>query len=271
MISETDTDNYETFRDCLSELIISKLSHSGEKKRRVKGRKNEIKPVVKPVEDENASDAEELGDFIDVCSTRAVPLQVISLTALQYLASEIFASLPPDLRTISYSTIQNDTGLAEVYSTPLDTTVYDAILDTLPPSVADSLTSYSLLPPTVDMARMLEPVFTAYIISSTTPPPEHSPTTRATECEICEREYLPLTYHHLIPRQMHAKAVKRGWVKEWELQKVAWLCRACHSFVHRIAGNEELAREWHSVEVLMGREDVQAWAKWVGRIRWKKS
>ena len=78
-----------------------------------------------------------------------------------------------------------------------------------------------------------------------------------------------MTYHHLIPRQMHAKAVKRGWAKEWELQKVAWLCRACHSFVHRIASNEELARDWRSVEDLMEREDVQAWAKWVGKVRWK--
>jgi len=70
---------------------------------------------------------------------------------------------------------------------------------------------------------------------------------------------------------MHAKAVKRGWAKEWELQKVAWLCRACHSFVHRIASNEELAKELNSVDKLIERDDVQSWAKWVGRIRWKKT
>jgi hypothetical protein len=50
---------------------------------------------------------------------------------------------------------------------------------------------------------------------------------------------------------------------------VAWLCRACHSFVHRIARNEELARSWYSVELLESREDVQAWVSWVGRVRWK--
>lgn len=77
------------------------------------------------------------------------------------------------------------------------------------------------------------------------------------------------TYHHLIPRQMHAKAVKRGWHKEWELNKVAWLCRACHSYVHKIATNEELARELYSIELLTEREDVQKWANWVGRVRWK--
>ena len=179
--------------------------------------------------------------------------------------------MPNDLRTISYSNVQNDEKLAEKFSTPLDTAVYDQVLDTLSPSVGESLTTYSVLLPAMDLGRLLEPVFTAYITTCTTAPPEHAPTQRATECEICEREHLPLTYHHLIPRQMHAKAVKRGWAKEWELQKVAWLCRACHSFVHRIAGNEELAKELHSVDMLMEREDVQAWAKWIARIRWKKT
>jgi hypothetical protein len=66
---------------------------------------------------------------------------------------------------------------------------------------------------------------------------------------------------------MHAKAVKRGWHGEWELAKVA--CRACHSFVHKVASNEELAREFYSVELLIEREDVVKWAAWVGKIRWK--
>lgn len=93
--------------------------------------------------------------------------------------------------------------------------------------------------------------------------------TRAAACELCERGWVPLTYHHLIPRSVHAKAAKRGWAAEWELNKVAWLCRACHSFVHSVAGNEELAREWASVERLAEREDVQRWVKWVSRVRWK--
>jgi hypothetical protein len=39
--------------------------------------------------------------------------------------------------------------------------------------------------------------------------------------------------------------------------------------VHRVAGHEELAREWHSVEKLASREDVKAFVEWVGRVRWK--
>lgn len=80
---------------------------------------------------------------------------------------------------------------------------------------------------------------------------------------------MPLTYHHLIPRSTHEKVVKRGWHEGWRLNAVAWLCRACHSFVHGIGSNEELAREWWSVELLVGREDVQRWRAWVGRVRWR--
>jgi len=65
MIPEEEVANYEAFRDCLSELVLAKLSNTTEKRKRVKGRKNEIKPVARPVESEDNA-AEELGDFIDV-------------------------------------------------------------------------------------------------------------------------------------------------------------------------------------------------------------
>lgn len=68
---------------------------------------------------------------------------------------------------------------------------------------------------------------------------------------------------------MHAKVLKRGWHREYQLNNVAWLCRACHSLVHRVATNEELAKEYHSVELLMQRDDVEKFAGWVGRVRWK--
>lgn len=154
----------------------------------------------------------------------------------------------------------------------MDTALLERLIEALPSTIPDSLTSYNLLPSPSDLDRILEPAFSSYITSTTSIPSEHTPALAASRpegCEICEREHLPLTYHHLIPRAMHAKAVKRGWHQEWELNKVAWLCRACHSFVHKIEGNEVLAREFYSVELLIEREDVQKWAGWVGRVRWK--
>lgn len=134
--------------------------------------------------------------------------------------------------------------------------------------MAESLEAYSLLDSQADLPRFLVPVLQEYVNTATAAPPVWS-TTRASACEICDRDWIPLTYHHLIPKQIHAKASKRGWHEEWRLNSVAWLCRACHSFVHRIASNEELARNYWSVDKLMEREDVVAWANWVGRVRWK--
>jgi hypothetical protein len=134
--------------------------------------------------------------------------------------------------------------------------------------VTDSVEAYDLLPASTDLSSLISSVIPDYIAVVTTPPPIWS-NTRASACEICDRGWIPLTYHHLIPKQVHEKALKRRWHEEWKLNSVAWLCRACHSFVHRLAGNEVLAKELYTIDLLLEREEVQAWAKWVGRVRWK--
>ena len=190
----------------------------------------------------------------------------------KYLADEIFQNLPDEVTSLSYAAVKDDLSLEEKYATPLDSTTVEAVSATLPASICDSLCSYGLIQDPTDLERFLEPVLSSYISAATAAPPEYTPAITASRppgCEICSRGHIPLTYHHLIPRQIHAKAVKRGWHKEWELNKVAWLCRACHSYVHKIASNEELAKELYDVELLLEREDVQKWAAWVGRVRWK--
>lgn len=172
------------------------------------------------------------------------------------------------MQSLSYAKTQNDPRIRERFSDPLSTAVIDQILTTVSPSIAESFEAYNLLDSQDDLHRFLIPVLQEYVNDATAAPPVWS-NTRASACEICERDWIPLTYHHLIPKQIHAKAIKRGWHEEWRLNSVAWLCRACHSFVHRIASNEELAKDYWSVDKLMEREDVVAWAKWVGRVRWK--
>ncbi|KAF2087197.1 hypothetical protein K490DRAFT_42910 [Saccharata proteae CBS 121410] len=251
-IPEDELSNFSTFRDCLSEPVIQSLATAPKPTRRRKqGRKNAIKPV-EPVEAPAGNDAEELGEFID------------------YLAFEIFTSLPPDLRTISYTAVQHSPSLETTYANPLPTSTLSSLLAPLPTSTTDSLLSYALIPNPSYLSSFLSPILASYISATTTPPPVWA-NTRTSECELCDRDWVPLTYHHLIPRSVAQKAVKRGWCEEWETGRVAWLCRACHSFVHGIAGNEELAREWASVESLLGRDDVKKWIGWVGRVRWRKT
>jgi hypothetical protein len=71
MIPGDEIANYEDLRDCVSELLISKLSGTADKKKKKasKGRKNEIKPVSKPEQGQEDNDAlaADLGETIEVC------------------------------------------------------------------------------------------------------------------------------------------------------------------------------------------------------------
>lgn len=144
------------------------------------------------------------------------------------------------------------------------------ILLNLSPETTESLSTYGLLTATTTAEEFFLPVLNAYLTSLTTAPlPPSQTKDLASGCEICLRDWVPLTYHHLIPKFVHAKVLKRGWHTEDQLNNVAWLCRACHSFVHKIASHEELAREFYTVDLLMEREDVERFAQWVGKVRWK--
>ncbi|CAG8409595.1 unnamed protein product [Penicillium salamii] len=231
-------ENYEIFRECLSNALVTRSE-----KPKKKGKRKEV------VE---RTDPEELAEFVD------------------FLASETFTTFPPPLQTLTYATLQHNPSLS-IYvpdDTGLPRQTLESICSPIPVSVSDTLAVYGIIPEPADLVDFLSPVLTEYTTSVTTGPPVWA-STRAEACEICERDWIPLSYHHLIPRGVHAKVLKRGWHDEWTLNSVAWLCRACHSFVHRMASNEELAREWFTIERICEREDVMDWAKWVGRVRWK--
>lgn len=154
---------------------------------------------------------------------------------MQYLAEEIYANLPEQLRTISYGGIKDDTQLAERFALPSDRDIVIQIVEALPPDISDSFCSYGLIEDPSDLERFLDPVLNSYVTIATAAPPEYTPEITASRpdgCEICGREQLQLTYHHLIPRQIHDKALKRGWHKEWQLNKVCWLVSPISSLFH---------------------------------------
>lgn len=283
----TSDENYTIFRECVSSAIVTRSEGKPKtSKRRHKPKRNERKDVTSADSAlPERADPEELAEFIDVhtLSMNHDPdlendqHEISKLTAWlhanQFIASETFTSFPEDLQTLSYAAVQHNPSLSTLYvppdtDTPIDRTLLESLSATIPVEVTDTLTVYSFLPEATDFPEFLSPILTEYINSVTTGPPAWA-STRTEACEICERDWIPLSYHHLIPRGVHAKVVKKGWHDEWMLNSVAWLCRACHSFVHRMASNEELAREYFTVERILEREDVQDWARWVGRVRWK--
>ncbi|KAI2622734.1 hypothetical protein GGS26DRAFT_242500 [Hypomontagnella submonticulosa] len=267
-IPEDQQRNYDIFRDCLSTTLIEKISQPSPKpKRRLKSKKSSAAPAPTPAieptheaaaqadenVDTNLSNADDLADFAD------------------YLAQETFRALPKDLKTLDYHTYTKDPSLQTRYALPFTGADTPALLPTLDPSVSDSLSAYGITHESSQgVNEFLAPILTSYLTSLTTaPPPPRTTLADAAGCELCGRDWVPLSYHHLVPRFVHAKAVKRGWHRAEDLQNVAWLCGACHRFVHRFAGHEDLARRYYSVELLMAEEEVRRWVQWVGRLRWK--
>lgn len=246
--------NYALLRDCLSTALLRPVAPGSEPKRRRRA-KSRATPMI---DDRSASDkdAEELSEFIE------------------YIATEVFDALPVELQEIDYRTWRDTEWLQEQFALPLTPESLDAI--NFDPSLAETLITYNLVapdptlpspfPPTT--GAFLAPAVTSYLNTLTTPPPATA-ATRASECEICGRSWIPLSYHHLIPRFVHEKVVKRGWHKKDDLQNVAWLCGACHRFVHTFRNHEELARDFYTVELLLQDEKVQQWAAWASKLRWK--
>jgi hypothetical protein len=201
---------------------------------------------------------------------------------VEYIASELWPSLP--------SSIQNAThDMPPTVDLSGDDDGAGGAIANLPPSVSDSLTAYSLAADWDSARALVAAAVREFIKEACTPPPAWS-STRTDACELCSRE-VPLTYHHLIPRATHDKVRKRRWHPEGMLNSVAWLCRCefsyygacfedlcvevsrdgvcrpCHSVVHNVASNEELARNFYTMELLLEREDIRRWKAYAAKQR----
>ncbi|KAI0467358.1 hypothetical protein F4859DRAFT_276139 [Xylaria cf. heliscus] len=285
IILEDEQRNYELFRDCLATALLEKISEPKTKPRRrtkAKSKKttasqpshNNQKPNVESGDgnslyliDNTELRTEQSKDYGDENTIQDDDLSDFT----EYIATETFACLPRELKIIDYHDYIASPTLQTHYTLPLTGADISTHLPNLDPAISDSLSAYGITHEEKQgVAEFLAPVLTTFLRALSTAPPAPS-TTRAdaTACEICGRDWINLSYHHLIPRFVHAKAVKRGWHRAADLQNVAWLCGACHRFVHRFAGHEELARRFYTVELLLGQEEVRRWAAWVARLRWK--
>lgn len=83
-------------------------------------------------------------------------------------------------------------------------------------------------------------------------------------CELCGRTQLPLTRHHLIPQSRHNKArTQRQFDKQAMKNEIAYLCRACHSQVHAVLSNQQLAQQYYQVDQLRMQPEIARFAAWI--------
>lgn len=81
-------------------------------------------------------------------------------------------------------------------------------------------------------------------------------------CVLCQRK-VALTFHHLIPRKIHRRNhFKKHYSKE-TLNEGIWICRKCHSGLHRLYDEMTLAKRFHSLNQLLEDDAVQRHVAWV--------
>ncbi len=82
-------------------------------------------------------------------------------------------------------------------------------------------------------------------------------------CALCERER-ELTFHHLIPRTLHAnKWFRKNFERQDMLMRGIDVCRDCHRMIHRTHGEKELGRTFNTKEALLADPQIAKFVVWV--------
>jgi len=71
-------------------------------------------------------------------------------------------------------------------------------------------------------------------------------------CELCERENVQTTVHHLTPKEFGGT-----WMP------TANLCVPCHKQIHALFENEELAVRLNTIEALRKEKKIASFLKWI--------
>jgi uncharacterized protein with von Willebrand factor type A (vWA) domain len=83
-------------------------------------------------------------------------------------------------------------------------------------------------------------------------------------CELCAREGVEVTRHHLIPRTRHSnKRNRKLFNREDVLTRLADLCRPCHGFVHKVLTEKQLELHYNTVDSLRSHPDVARFVEWL--------
>ncbi|OCA84319.1 hypothetical protein A8F94_16545 [Bacillus sp. FJAT-27225] len=72
------------------------------------------------------------------------------------------------------------------------------------------------------------------------------------QCELCLREDVETTTHHLTPREMGGTFLP-----------TANLCKPCHKQIHALYSNEELAFRLNTIERLKDDPQIGKFLKWI--------
>ncbi|MGD9000660.1 MAG: hypothetical protein PVF75_09615 [Granulosicoccaceae bacterium] len=97
--------------------------------------------------------------------------------------------------------------------------------------------------------------------------PEHDGAVAGTgRCELCQREGVLLTRHHLIPRMQHRRrTTQRRFARDEMRQRVLYVCRPCHNHIHLLFSEKQLASEFNTLEALLTDTALREFVAWIAR------
>ncbi|MFT5320275.1 MAG: hypothetical protein ACI934_000408 [Pseudohongiellaceae bacterium] len=90
------------------------------------------------------------------------------------------------------------------------------------------------------------------------------PRIKPDNCSLCER-HTALTFHHLIPRKVHRRTFFRKNFSREALALGIYVCRKCHSGIHKLYDEMTLARNFNSLEKLRADTPLTHHVQWVAR------
>nr|WP_281282186.1 hypothetical protein [Aliikangiella marina] len=76
---------------------------------------------------------------------------------------------------------------------------------------------------------------------------------------------ISLTFHHLIPKKMHRRTFFRKTHTRDALNQGIWICRKCHSGLHKLFDEMTLAKQFNTLEKLKQNTAVQKHVTWVAK------
>jgi hypothetical protein len=77
------------------------------------------------------------------------------------------------------------------------------------------------------------------------------------------RDVSVITDHHLVPRTRHKNKKNKKLFSREDVKKKIPVCKPCHSNIHAVLTEKELAREYNTMEKLALHPDVAKFTKWV--------
>jgi hypothetical protein len=86
-------------------------------------------------------------------------------------------------------------------------------------------------------------------------------------CELCGRDVLETTEHHLVPRSTHRVKRVRAMHTFEAMHTTASLCQPCHRAMHQFWPEKTLATSYYSIELLLAEECIRRHVAFVRKQR----